>query len=100
MIIEAEYDIIVVGGGTAGVIAALQAARGGMKTLLIEKTEMLGGTITNARVIAPGLFHAWKKQIIKGIGQGIRWNDLLRCSHLLIYAVLMALIWKKLIWKQ
>ncbi len=75
MVVEAEYDIIVVGGGTAGVIAALQAARGGMKTLLIEKTEMLGGTITNARVIAPGLFHAWKKQIIKGIG----WELVTRC---------------------
>lgn len=28
----------------------------------------MGGTIVNANVAAPGLFHAWKKQIIKGIG--------------------------------
>lgn len=63
-----EYDVIVVGGGTAGVIAAVQAGRENVKTLLIEKSEILGGTIVNCAVAAPGLFHAWKKQIISGIG--------------------------------
>ena len=63
-----EYDVIVVGGGTAGVIAAVQAGRENVKTLLIEKSEMPGGTIVNASVNFPGLFHAWKKQIIAGIG--------------------------------
>ena len=69
------YDVVVVGGGTAGVIAALQSAKAGVKTLLIEKTEMLGGTITNARVFAPGLFHAWGKQIIGGLG----WELICKC---------------------
>lgn len=32
-----DYDVVVVGGGTAGVIAAVQAGREGVKTLLIEK---------------------------------------------------------------
>lgn len=63
-----QYDVIVVGGGTAGVIAAVQAGRENAKTLLIEKSEILGGTIVNSSVFAPGLFHAWKKQIIAGIG--------------------------------
>lgn len=63
-----KYDVIVVGGGTAGVIAATQAGREGVKTLLIEKNEILGGSIVNADVTAPGLFHAWTKQIIAGIG--------------------------------
>ena len=62
------YDVVVVGGGTAGVIAAVQAGREHARTLLIEKSEILGGTIVNGRVAFPGLFHAWKKQIIGGIG--------------------------------
>lgn len=41
-----EYDVIVVGGGVAGVAAAVAASRNGAKTLLIEKTVMLGGLAT------------------------------------------------------
>jgi FAD dependent oxidoreductase len=37
------YDVIVVGGGMAGIGAAIAAARGGAKTLLIEKAGWLGG---------------------------------------------------------
>jgi len=62
------YDVVVIGGGTAGVVAAVQAAKENVKTLLIEKSEMLGGSIVNAGVVQPGLFHAWKRQIIGGIG--------------------------------
>lgn len=32
-----EYDIIIIGGGAAGMSAAIYACRGGMKTLIIEK---------------------------------------------------------------
>ena len=67
-ILDKQYDVAVIGGGTAGVVAAIQSARAGAKTLLIEKNELLGGTITQAEVRFPGLFHAWKKQIIAGIG--------------------------------
>ena len=38
-----EYDVIVVGGGVAGVAAAVAAARNGAKTLLMEKQVVLGG---------------------------------------------------------
>lgn len=62
------YDVIVLGGGTAGVIAAIQAGRAGARTLLVEKTGMLGGTTTNGGVNFPGLFHAWGRQVIAGIG--------------------------------
>ncbi len=41
-----QWDLIVAGGGTAGVMAALHAARGGLKTLLIEPNYDLGGTQT------------------------------------------------------
>lgn len=43
---EQNWDVIVAGGGTAGVMAALHAARGGMKTLLLEPNYELGGTQT------------------------------------------------------
>lgn len=63
-----ETDILIVGGGTAGVIAAIQAGRAGCKTILLENGSRLGGTMTTGGVSFPGLFHAWGKQIIDGIG--------------------------------
>jgi glycine/D-amino acid oxidase-like deaminating enzyme len=63
-----ETDILVVGGGTAGVIAAIQAARAGCSTILVENGSQLGGTTTTGGVAFPGLFHAWGKQIVGGIG--------------------------------
>ncbi len=63
-----EADVIVVGGGTAGAIAAIQASRAGAKVVLIEHGSQLGGTTTVGGVAFPGLFHAWGKQIISGIG--------------------------------
>lgn len=44
--VVAEVDVLVVGGGPAGVGAALAAAREGAKTLLIERHGMLGGMWT------------------------------------------------------
>lgn len=63
-----SVDVLVVGGGTAGTIAAIQAARAGAKTLLVERGSQLGGTMTVGGVAFPGLFHAWGKQVIAGIG--------------------------------
>ena len=63
-----RYDIAVIGGGTAGVVAAIQAGRAGASTLLVEKSGVLGGTTVLNAVNFPGLFHAWGQQIIAGIG--------------------------------
>jgi len=63
-----EVDVLVVGGGTAGHVAAIQAGRAGAKTLLVERGSQLGGTMTTGGVAFPGLFDAWGKQIIAGIG--------------------------------
>lgn len=41
-----QASLIVVGGGSAGTAAAIEAARNGVKTLLIEAESMLGGTST------------------------------------------------------
>lgn len=67
-VIEAKADVVVVGGGTAGTIAAIQAARAGASTVLVERGSMLGGTTTVGGVNFPGLFHAWGRQVIAGIG--------------------------------
>ncbi len=40
------YDVLVVGGGTAGAVAAMAAGREGAKTLLIEREYGLGGSAT------------------------------------------------------
>ncbi len=41
-----DVDVIVVGGGPAGLAAAIGAARAGAKTALIERFGYLGGTAT------------------------------------------------------
>lgn len=49
-LIENEFDVIVVGGGTAGSTAAIAAAMEGANTLLIEKTCYLGGASSGGQV--------------------------------------------------
>lgn len=63
-----SFDILVAGAGTAGVCAAIQAARAGASVCLVEKNGIPGGTITAAGIAYPGIFHAWGKQVIAGIG--------------------------------
>lgn len=38
-----EYDVVILGGGTGGYVAAIRAAQLGLKTAVVEK-EKLGGT--------------------------------------------------------
>jgi len=74
-----SWDVVIVGAGTAGTIAAIQSARAGVRTLLVERTGCPGGTTVNARVAAPGSFHAWNRQIIGGIG----WELVCACRDLM-----------------
>lgn len=46
-----KYDVIVAGGGFAGVCAAVSAARLGAKTLIIEKSGSFGGAASNSLVL-------------------------------------------------
>ncbi len=45
-----KYDIAVIGGGFSGTAAAIAAARGGAKVIIIEKSNALGGAATNCLV--------------------------------------------------
>lgn len=68
--IKDEYDVIVVGGGIAGVSAALAASRNRVHTLLIEKSVMLGGlaTLGNIAIYLP-LCDGLGNKIIGGIAE-------------------------------
>lgn len=59
-----QYDVVVCGGGVAGVAAAVAAARKGAKTLLIERGGMLGGTATAGMCAS---FVGTDRKIIRGI---------------------------------
>jgi len=59
--VKDNYDVIVVGGGVAGIAAAVCASRLGSKTLLIEKSAMLGGLATLGLI-------AWYEPLCDGEG--------------------------------
>lgn len=59
-----SFDCIVVGGGIAGVSAAVSSARNGAKTLLIEKSINLGGLATNGLI-------SWYEPLCDGRGSQV-----------------------------
>ena len=63
-----HFDIVVVGGGVAGFYAAVAAGRLGKKTALIEDMGELGGIMTTGGNPQIGIFFAYYKQVIAGIG--------------------------------
>jgi hypothetical protein len=62
-----KYDVVIVGGGVSGSIAAIAAARNGAKTLVLEKYGFLGGTLTVMGVGPMMTFHAGDTQVVRGI---------------------------------
>ena len=73
--IVGEYDVIVVGGGCAGICAAVASARAGANTLLIERFGFLGGTATACLMNNINGFRNQvepdRTQTVKGIAQEI-----------------------------
>jgi hypothetical protein len=76
--VKLECDVLVAGGGTSGVVAALAAARNGASTVLVERYGNLGGTMINGAGPLHGFFNTWKafpgiekKQLVRGIAQEI-----------------------------
>ncbi len=64
-----ECDVVVVGGGPAGIVAAIAAARNGCSVVLIEKSPMVGSNIIHGPLEAIMTFHDSQKQVISGIAQ-------------------------------
>ncbi len=48
--VKGEYDVLIVGGGGAGIAASIAAARSGARTLLVERYGFLGGMATAGMV--------------------------------------------------
>ncbi len=72
------YDVVVIGGGPAGSVAAIAAAREGARVACIERYGFLGGTLTAAMVAPIMGFHAGPangssepRQVVAGIPQEI-----------------------------
>ena len=64
-------DVLVAGGGAAGIAAALGAARAGARVLLVERYGFLGGAATNANVLSYcGLFQQGEvaRAAVGGVG--------------------------------
>ena len=61
-------DVLVVGGGPAGIGAVGEAARAGASTILLEQGFQVGGAMTSGLVHWPGLFFAYGKLVVGGFG--------------------------------
>ena len=61
-----SWDVVVMGGGTAGFVAGIAAARQGARTLLVERAGHLGGNIGTG-MNPGGFFDGLERQVIGGI---------------------------------
>ena len=73
-----EFDVVVAGGGTAGVVAAVAAARAGARTALVEIKGYPGGIAVEGGTALHSFYNLWKafpncekRQVVKGIPQEI-----------------------------
>jgi len=72
-----QFDVVVAGAGTAGVVAALAAARQGARTMLIERKGYPGGTVTEGGTALHSFYNLWKafdvekRQVVRGLPQQI-----------------------------
>ena len=64
---KTHYDVIVSGGGPAGIAAAVSAARLGSDTLLLEKNAFVGGCTASGLPFL-NFFSRKKEQVIAGVG--------------------------------
>ncbi len=75
-----EYDVVVCGAGPAGIGAAIAAARGGARTLLVERLSYVGGLGTHTRIYCwcdtqGGPIFDELEERIGRLGKARRWFD-------------------------
>jgi thioredoxin reductase (NADPH) len=78
---DKEYDVVIVGGGPAGLVAGLYAARAGLNTILVEKSVAGGQMATTERVDnCPGCIEGsgaeigeWMRR--QATGFGLKWAN-------------------------
>ncbi|MCU0469936.1 MAG: FAD-dependent oxidoreductase [Arcicella sp.] len=71
-----KTDVLIIGGGTSGTMAGIQAARMGVKTIIVEETPWIGGMLTSAGVSAidgnhnlpSGLWAEFREKLVKHYG--------------------------------
>src|SRR3954470_93183 len=80
--VHGEYDVVVLGGGPAGMAAAVSAARAGRSTLLVERYGFLGGMGTAAGVTNFCGLHANVHGDIRQVVHGVADDLLAGIDHL------------------
>ncbi|MFC5648824.1 FAD-dependent oxidoreductase [Paenibacillus solisilvae] len=75
-----DVDVVVIGGGPAGIASAISAASNGARTLLIEQRGFLGGMGTVALVPAFCPFTDKEKPVVRGIGLKLMEQMKLACN--------------------
>ena len=83
---QKEYDVIVCGGGVAGIAAALAAARQGARPLLLEKEYALGGLATLGLIVIylPLDDGEGERTVASGIAKWYQPEDLIGRSIVLV----------------
>ena len=76
-----HWDVIVIGGGTAGLPAAIFAAQRGLKVLIIEKAPIIGGTLflSTGQIAGAGTIFQQRKGIKDSPDQ--HYDDIMRINH-------------------
>ena len=64
------FDVVIIGGGTSGVPAAIASARNGSKTLLVERSGSLGGLMATG-MPALGILDRKLNKVVGGITEEI-----------------------------